>query len=409
MQLSVIIVNYNVKYFLEQCLCSVIKACDDIQAEIFVVDNNSTDGSKEFFSGRFASVTFVWLAANSGFSKANNIGLQKATGKYVLFLNPDTIIPEDCLKKCIGVFGTDNSIGALGVHMIDGSGSFLRESKRGFPFPFTSLFKLSGLISLFPKSAVFAHYYLGNLDEKKNCEADVLAGAFMMIRKLITDKLGGFDEEFFMYGEDIDLSYRIQNAGYKNLYYAETTIIHFKGESTPQKTIQYVKLFYGAMALFIKKHYNKRLSGIYNMLIRFTIFLKTSVPRPGKKTRPLSREINSEYQPSHVLIIGNQYEYDKIKLVMEEKAAGRKLVGRIGPGLSIEDGTLGTIEQLGDSIKRHDVKEIVFCTTDFPVTQVVSTIQQLPAGINYWFYLAGSKSIVGSSTKDAPGIHIVVE
>jgi GT2 family glycosyltransferase len=228
----------------------VLKAAKNIETEIFVVDNNSSDGSKEYFKDKFNSVFFVWNNENIGFAKANNIAIKKATGKYILILNPDTIVGEDCFEKCVFFLQSHNDAGALGIKMLDGSGNFLKESKRSFPSPLTSLFKLFGLAGLFPHSKIFSKYHLGHLDKNKNNEADVLAGAFMMIPKEIIDLVGNFDEDFFMYGEDIDLSYRIQKAGYKNYYFAESCIIHFKGESTRKGSLNYVKLFYKAMIFF---------------------------------------------------------------------------------------------------------------------------------------------------------------
>ncbi len=273
MQLSVIIISYNVKYFLEQCLCSVLKAIENIESEIFVVDNNSSDGSKDFFKNRFSSVKFIWNKENIGFSKANNIALKEATGKYILFLNPDTLLPEDCLGKSIAYLELHTEAGALGIKMLDGSGKFLKESKRSFPSPITSFYKLSGLAKLFPHSKIFAKYYLGNIDEEQNHEVDVLAGAFMMIPKKIIDSVGSFDEDFFMYGEDIDLSYRIREAGFKNLYFADSSIIHFKGESTKRGTLNYVRLFYKAMSIFTHKHYGNR-AFIFNLLIQVGILIR---------------------------------------------------------------------------------------------------------------------------------------
>jgi len=227
MQLSVIIVSYNVKYFLEQCLCSVQKAVRLLDAEIIVVDNSSADGSIEFLQPLFPQVKFIANRINAGFGKANNQALLQAKGNYILFLNPDTIVPEDCFTKCISFFENNSDCGALGIRMIDGSGRFLPESKRSFPLPFTSFFKLTGLSSLFPQSRIFNRYALGHLDEKKTHIVDVLAGAFMMARKEVLDMIGGFDEIFFMYGEDVDLSYRIQKTGYKNYYFSGSCIIHF--------------------------------------------------------------------------------------------------------------------------------------------------------------------------------------
>ncbi|MDA3614961.1 glycosyltransferase family 2 protein [Polluticaenibacter yanchengensis] len=278
MKISVIIVNYNVKHFLEQCLLSVSNAMEDISGEIIVVDNNSNDNSKAYFQNRFKNVNFIWLGENLGFGKANNLAVDIARGEYVLFLNPDTLVPEECFSKCLQFIEADQSIGALGIKMIDGSGTFLPESKRANPSPVTSLFKLSGLSSLFPRSKVFAKYHLGYLDQNKNHEVDILAGAFMLIRKNILDKIGAFDEIFFMYGEDIDLSYRIKKEGYKNYYFADSSIIHFKGESTKKGSLNYVKMFYNAMSLFVSKHYkNNLLSSLFKIILQIGIWTKATI------------------------------------------------------------------------------------------------------------------------------------
>jgi len=282
LQLSVIIVNFNVKYFLEQCLCSVIKACKNIDAEIIVVDNNSSDGSKEFLLPKFPLVNFTWNNENLGFAKANNQAMVQAKGMHILFLNPDTIVPEDCFENSINFFKSHSDAGALGIRMIDGAGNFLKESKRAFPSPLTSLYKLSGLTKLFPYSKIFAKYHLGNLSENENHEVDVLAGAYMMMPKRVLDITGSFDNTFFMYGEDVDLSFRIQKAGYKNYYFSESTIIHFKGESTKKGSLNYVRLFYNAMSLFVKKHYSGSRAGIFNFLIQTGIFLRAALTLAGK-------------------------------------------------------------------------------------------------------------------------------
>lgn len=291
MQLSIIIVNYNVKYFLEQCLFSVLKACRNIQAEVIVVDNSSTDGSRQLLEQKFPSVYFTWNTNNTGFSKANNQALQNAKGEYILFLNPDTIVPEDCFEKCITFLKATPEAGALGIKMIDGSGVFLKESKRAFPGPLTSVFKLSGLSKIFPHSRTFARYHLGHLSENETHEVDVLAGAFMFIPKKVLSEVGSFDETFFMYGEDVDLSYRIQKAGYKNYYFAESTIIHFKGESTKKGSLNYVRLFYSAMSLFVKKHYSGTKAGVFNFLIQSGIFLRASLAFTGKLLQKIGLRI----------------------------------------------------------------------------------------------------------------------
>ncbi|MEO8109987.1 MAG: glycosyltransferase family 2 protein [Ginsengibacter sp.] len=277
MLLSVIIVNYNVKYFLEQCLCSLLEAFKNIDGEIIVVDNNSSDGSRDFFKNKFPGTHFIWNEENEGFAKANNKALKMATGDYVLFLNPDTILPEDCLEKCISFIKANNDGVALGIQMLDGSGKFLKESKRAFPSPITSFYKLSGLTRLFPHSRAFAKYHLGYLNKNKNHEVDVLAGAFMVVPKKILNMVGSFDESFFMYGEDVDLSYRIQKAGYRNFYFAESCIIHFKGESTKKGSLNYVRMFYKAMSVFVQKHYGGTKASLFNFFIQTAIYLRAGL------------------------------------------------------------------------------------------------------------------------------------
>jgi GT2 family glycosyltransferase len=282
MQLSVIIVNYNVKHFLEQCLFSVEKAITGIDAEVIIVDNHSQDNSVAFLQTQFPSFTFLSNTENKGFSMACNQGFAVAKGQYLLFLNPDTIVPEDCFSKCISFLSSHTAAGALGIRMVDGRGKFLKESKRAFPSPLTALYKLSGLSALFPQSRTFGQYHLEYLPEYENHEVDVLAGAFMMIKREVLEKTGSFDETFFMYAEDIDLSYRIQKSGYKDFYFAESSIIHFKGESTRKLSLNYVRMFYTAMNLFVKKHYHDNRAGWFNVIIHIAIWVRGILSGIGK-------------------------------------------------------------------------------------------------------------------------------
>ena len=275
MKLSIIIVNYNVKHFLEQCLYSALKAAGNIDGiEVFVVDNNSSDNSMNYLKPKFPSVTFIENIENLGFSKANNVALRHCTGEYVLFLNPDTIVTEDCYTTCINFFNDHADCASLGVRMLDGTGKFLPESKRSFPSPVTSFYKLVGLAFLFPKSRIFNKYALGYLHETMHHEVDVLAGAFLMVRKEVLDITGSFDETFFMYGEDVDLSYRLQQSGLKNYYLGELPIIHFKGESTKRGSLNYVKMFYNAMSIFVSKHYGGSRARVFAMVINCAIWLR---------------------------------------------------------------------------------------------------------------------------------------
>ncbi len=285
LQLSVIIVNYNVKLFLEQCLCSVQKAIAGLHAEVIVVDNNSTDDSLAYLQPKFPWVYFITNKYNTGFGKANNQGVAIAKGDYILFLNPDTLVPEDCFNQCLGFMEKHADAGALGIKMLDGSGHFLPESKRAFPSPLTSFFKLTGMASLFPKSKLFARYHLGHISKNENHEVDVLAGAFMLLRKKVVQQTGAFDEQFFMYGEDVDLSYRIQKAGWKNYYFADSSVIHFKGESTKKGSLNYVRMFYQAMSLFVKKHYGGSKAAFFNVFIQIAIFFRAILTAVGQFIR----------------------------------------------------------------------------------------------------------------------------
>ena len=277
MKLSVIIVNYNVQYFLENCLNSVYKSSNDIDFEVVVVDNNSVDSSLEMLKEKFPQTTAIANKDNKGFSKANNQAIKIAKGEYIVLLNPDTLVEEETFKLCCNFMDATPKSGGLGVKMIDGKGNFLPESKRGLPTPAVAFYKIFGLSSLFPKSEKFGQYHLGHLSKDENHEIEILSGAFMMMRKSVLDEIGLLDESFFMYGEDIDLSYRITQAGYTNHYFSETQIIHYKGESTKKSSINYVFVFYRAMAIFAKKHFSNKNAQLFSTLINFAIYLRAGL------------------------------------------------------------------------------------------------------------------------------------
>ncbi|WP_116127457.1 glycosyltransferase family 2 protein [Lewinella sp. IMCC34183] len=255
MQLSIVIVSYNVRYFLEQCLLSVARATEGLTAETWVVDNNSADGSVEMVRRRFPWVKVIANPHNPGFSVANNQALRQARGRYVLLLNPDTLVEEDTFHRCYAFAEAHPDLGGLGVRMIDGSGRYLPESKRGLPTPWVAFTKAFGLARLFPRSRRFGHYHLGYLAEDETHAVEVLAGAYMWMRAAALEQVGLLDETFFMYGEDIDLSYRLTQGGYRNYYYPGTSIIHYKGESTKRGSLNYVRVFYQAMVIFAQKHF----------------------------------------------------------------------------------------------------------------------------------------------------------
>ncbi len=273
--ISIVIVNYNVSAFLQQCLYSVQKASvQDIDVEVFVVDNNSIDNSVELVKENFPDVKLIANSDNKGFAYACNQAIRRSTGKYVLLLNPDTVIREDSLKLCKQFMDNNKDVGALGVKMINGKGKFLPESKRSLPNAKSSFYKIFGLSTLFPKSKKFGQYQLKYLDKDKIHSIEVLSGAYMFIRKSVLDEIGLLDETFFMYGEDIDLSYRIIKAGYKNIYFPKTTIIHYKGKSTKKASVKYVRVFYNAMLIFANKHYTGKKQFIFRMFISFAIYFR---------------------------------------------------------------------------------------------------------------------------------------
>ena len=261
--LSVIIVNYNVRYFLEQCILSVQKASKNLSVEIIIVDNNSSDDSCKMLQEKFPEIQRIQNNINVGFSKANNQGVEIAKGKYVLILNPDTVVAEDTFVKMLDFANTKQNLGILGVKLIDGSGNFLPESKRGIPTPQVSFNKLFGI-----SSKRTGKYYASHLNDNETGIVEILVGAFMLMKRSIYNEVKGFDEDYFMYGEDIDLSYKVLNKGYQNYYFANTTVIHYKGEST-KKDVKYLRYFHQAMKIFYRKHF--KLNRVYDFAMSFGI------------------------------------------------------------------------------------------------------------------------------------------
>lgn len=275
MTLDIIIVNYNVKYYLEQCLYAVGKAIVGLDAEVWVVDNKSTDGSVEYLEPLFPWVHFIRNEENVGFSKANNRAIRMTEGKYVLLLNPDTIVTGKTIKECVHLLDEHPEIGSTGVSMYNADGTFARESKRGVPTPLVSFYKMSGLAALFPRHKSFSRYHLGYLDPLAYNEIEIISGAFNMMRRKTLEEVGLLDETFFMYGEDIDLSYRMLKAGWKN-WYVPSPMLHYKGESAHPSTIRYVNVFYQAMIIFYDKHFGGKYS-LSAWLIRFAVYFKALI------------------------------------------------------------------------------------------------------------------------------------
>ena len=279
MQLSVIILNYNVRYFLELCVLSVQQAIQGLDAEIIVVDNNSPDDSCAMIKQRFPDVTLIENKENSGFPKGNNIGVAAAKGRYVCILNPDTVVAEDTFTKVLAFAETQNNLGIAGVKLIDGRGQFLPESKRGVPTPWVAITKIGGLYKLLPKQRLFNRYYAQHIKENDNGKADILVGAFMVMKRDLYLEVGGFDEDCFMYSDDIDLSYTVLKKGLDNYYFSGTSVIHYKGESTV-KDGAYMNRFREAMQFFYRKHFKQ--SAIFDVLMRVGAFA-FAVAKKNKK------------------------------------------------------------------------------------------------------------------------------
>ncbi|MEJ7738878.1 MAG: glycosyltransferase family 2 protein [Chitinophagaceae bacterium] len=390
MQLSIIIVSYNVKYFLEQCLCSVQKAIRHMDAEIFVIDNASSDGSCKYLAPDFPSVIFIDNVENTGFAKANNQGLRLSRGKYVLFLNPDTILPEDCLQHCLRFMESHPLVGACGIRMLDGSGRYLPESKRGFPTLQASFFKLSGLTGIFPRSRMLAGYYLGHQSERQDQEVDVLAGAFFLAGKEVLEAAGNFDEQFFMYGEDIDLSFRIRQAGKTLQYLANPPIIHFKGESTKTHSLHYIKMFYKAMAQFVRKHNSGYKSVWFIRLIEGSIWLRASLAAAGNVfTKQASARPAGHVQ---TIVLGTDKDLHEVTVFLNQNADTFRQINH-----------LKEWNELEDLVRRRQPDEIIFCEGSLSYNHIIHLMQKLPKSISFWIHSAGTHSIVCSDSKQSSG------
>ncbi len=284
--LSIIIVNYNVREFLHHALVSLQKAMKGIRGEIFVVDNASDDGSIEMVRRRFPKIQLIASKSNLGFAKANNVGLRQSRGKYILLINPDTLVQEDTLQVMIRFFEENPDVGLAGCKIMNPDGTFQLACRRSFPGPWAAFTKMTGLSTLFPGSRLFGRYNLTYLSPDETYELDAVSGSFMMVRREAYEQVGGLDEDFFMYGEDLDWCYRIQRAGWKNYYVHSTQIIHYKGESTKRSSLNEIRTFYQAMHLFVQKHLSSSL--VLSFLIRFAIVVSSRLAILRAFLRPLA-------------------------------------------------------------------------------------------------------------------------
>lgn len=359
-----------------------------------MVDNNSTDGGLDRLEPKFPAVKFVRNDHNPGFGKACNQGLQIAKGRYILFLNPDTIIPEDCFLKCISFAEKSGNFGALGARMIDGSGHFLPESKRMFPTVLRAFFRLSGLGAIFPGSKIFSGYYAGHLKEHKTSVVDVLAGAFLFSRKDTLDALRGFDEDFFMYGEDIDLSYRIQQSGLVNYYYPEVTIIHFKGESLQKFSREHKKHFFGAMKLFVDKHYPK---GISTAVLKAGITLSSALRKNNRES--------SAHAMNTIAVVSTDEHFQEIAKLIKYAKPPLTLAGRIA--ITNGENSIGSLDDLPACVAKIKFDSLLIHCNDTGFKNAIEITDKHKSILKYLFTTTRSSSLTGSSDPDKMGVVIL--
>ena len=336
LKLSVIIVNYNVKYYLDQCIRSVLRAFEEMNtpAEIIVVDNHSADGSVDYLEQRypqklFPMVRFVRSAHNLGFARANNIAIRQSRGEYVLLLNPDTIVGEDALKASVDFMDVHEDAGAVGVRMLGAQGRRAMESRRGLPTPMVSFFKMLGFCNRWPHHRLFGKYYMGYLPWDEPSQIEVVSGAYCMLRRKALDEVGLLDGDFFMYGEDIDLSYRVLKGGYHN-YYLPVDILHYKGESTQKSSFRYVHVFYEAMLIFFRKHYSG-MTFLLSLPIKTAIYAKALMALVGMLSDRMRKSLGF-FAPSaegaqHYVFVGS----------LEMQDACRDIARRLGLDAEFHD------------------------------------------------------------------------
>ncbi|UGS24400.1 glycosyltransferase family 2 protein [Flavobacterium channae] len=371
MQLSVIILNYNVRYFLEQCVLSVQKALENIEGEIIVIDNASSDDSCEMMKTKFPQIKLIENKDNLGFPKGNNIGVAEAKGEYICILNPDTVVAEDTFLKVIARYeAISSNTGIIGCKLIDGSGNFLPESKRGVPTPWVAFTKIFGLYKIFPKVNLFNKYYAQHITENESGNVDILVGAFMMMKRDLYLEVGGFDENCFMYSDDIDLSYLVLKTGKKNYYFHETSVIHYKGESTVRDGT-YMKRFREAMQFFYKKHFKK--SFVFDVMMQVGSFAFSLLKKNQQKNSV--REIDTYFV----------FTKSNLELKLSKKAT--------------------YLSDFNDFVNQPQKSiEIIFDTTTFSFTEIITFMQSNKSNnLSFKNYLASSEFIIGSNNSNDRG------
>ena len=384
--LSVIIVNYNVKFYLEQCLESVRRASKGLQVEAFVVDNLSTDGSVAYLRERFPEVTFIENRENVGFARANNQAIRQSKGRYVLLLNPDTFVGEDTLVRMVKFMEAHPEAGGAGAYMLNADGTFAPESRRGLPTPFVAFCKMSGLTKLFPKSRLLGRYYMGYLDANEVNEIEAISGACMMLRREALDKVGLLDEDFFMYGEDIDLSYRVLKGGYKN-YFIPTRMLHYKGESTAKNSYRYAYTFYQAMRLFFRKHYG-HYSFIISLPINAATWASTFMAYISNRLR-YRKKPKVVSLPMNALVVGDAAMIAEVRALLERSG--------VEGNRTFLEGTEETSPagHLSDKVNLGNFDMVVYDTEHYSYATILRLLEHTPGNtLRIATYSAKSKVLI---------------
>jgi len=380
MQLSVIILNYNVRYFLEQCVLSVQNALQNIDGEIIVIDNNSSDDSCAMMKQRFPEVKLIENKENSGFPKGNNIGVAQAKGEYLCILNPDTVVAEDTFAKVLAFAKSQVDLGIVGCKLIDGAGNFLPESKRGVPTPWVAFTKIMGLYKFFPKSSIFNKYYAQHLTKNQTGKVDILVGAFMVMKRDLYNEIGGFDENCFMYSDDIDLSYMVLQKGKNNYYFHETTVIHYKGESTI-KDGTYMKRFQEAMHFFYQKH--------FKVSVFMDVFLKTGA------------YLFSLFKKSQAVVISR--EIDQYLLLSADEKLKEKIENWSGKKVQMQSSLDGiSVNSLVENAEKNT--EILFDNNHLSFKEIIGLMDQNKnSNLTFRIIPKNSDFIIGSNSSNDRG------
>jgi GT2 family glycosyltransferase len=399
--LSIVIVSYNVKYFLLHCLHSIQQAANDCEYEIFVVDNSSADDTCEAVLTQFPQVQLIQNTENVGFAKACNQAIRQVQGEYILLLNPDTVVGEHTFLSALQYMNVHKECGALGVKMLDGSGNFLPESKRGLPTYGVALCKILGLQKLFPLARWANRYYATHIGENETAPVEVLSGACFFVRADVLRQVGLLNESYFMYGEDIDLSYKITQAGFQNVYFPETTIIHYKGESTPHRSIRSIYNFYKAMLIFVQTNLKAR--KIFTPFLWLILYATIAVVWCKRNISTIAHKVSPKHR---VLIVGTGYEPQRVEKFLHASNFGGKIVGYVSLSEEYPEtlNYIATRAQLPHCIQINAVTEVIFCIDSMSVSEVITIIQECAAfTISFKIANPHNRSAVGSSSPQRKG------